>query len=499
MWRASASLSFLALAGQLLQLALQFILARSFGTGLEIDALVAALAGPNLLLALLILSAGQLLVPQLLRADEAGDYARTRTTLLAPVALASVVLAAGFIAAPGFVLGIFTPGLEGGAHALARQYLPWAAAAIVPSTFNAYFTHTHNARERYAVSAGVGVIRSALVLGAFLVFKDSHGVYALVVAQFVVGALAAAALGAGELRGGWGRIDWSHPALKKLYVLSIPVVLVAASTRVNIAVDRFFVSFLPEGNLSILHYADRWVSVVQAILSMPLVTVLYTKMSAEAAAQKTAGAASREAFSAVFFIGIPAAAWTWIAAPDLARLLLLDRVRGVDELQTLIHALRAYSFLIAGMAFGSVLVKGFYAQERTLSPMIWAGVVPMIFNVVFDWLLVERFGVAGLAAVTSLNAVLGLPVGAWLFARHNPGLFGRQFWAGLGRALVASLSFLALAWGVSAAFPGEQYASAARRIVALGLAAPMLYLVLARMLGSPEAREILALARSEES
>lgn len=501
MWRASGSLSVLALAGQVLQLALQFVLARSFGTGAEIDALVAASAGPNLLLALLILSVGQLLVPQLLREREAGveAYATARNSLFVPIGVLGALLATGFALFPEAALGIFTPGLEGEAHALARGYLLWTGAGLIPSVLLAYLTQTHNARENYARSALVGMIQSLVLLTLFLAFKDRYGVFALVMLQVLVGLAATLVLLGSELRASVGGFDLAHPSLRKFYAMGIPVVIVAASTRVNVAVDRFFVSFLPEGSLSLLHYADRWVSVVQAILSMPLVTVLFTRLSKEAAAGDTSNDASREGFAAVFFIGIPAAIWTWAAAPDLATFLLYGRARGPEELTILTNALRAYSALIACMAFGSVLVKSFYAQQRTISPMLWAGLSPMILNVIFDWLLVERYGVVGLAAVTSINAVVGLPLGAWLFARNNPGLFGREFWTGFARAALAGLPLLALPLAAGVLLAGEGQGAIGGRLFAMALAAPVLYLLISRLLGSPQASEILQLFRRQRA
>ena len=495
MWRASGTLSVLALAGQVLQLALQFVLARSFGTGVEVDALVAAAAGPNLLLSLLILSTGQLLVPQLIRERESGEdaYASARNSLFLPLGILGVLLATAFALLPGAALGLFTPGLEGGAHALAREYLLWTGVGLVPSVLLAFLTQTHNARETYSRPALLGMCQSLAMHVLFLLLKDRHGVFALVVLQVVTGSLVAFFLLVSELRFRLGGIDLRHPVLRKFYAMGIPLLVVAASTRVNVAVDRFFVSYLPEGNLSLLHYSDRWVSVIQAILSMPLVTVIFTRLSKEAAAEKQSSDAGREAFAAVFFIGIPAALWTWAAAPDLAAFLLFGSARGPQEFATLANALRAYSALIACMAFGSVLVKSFYAQERVVSPMIWGGILPMGLNVVFDWLLVERYGVVGLAAVTSLNAIIGLPLGAWLFARNNPGHFGREFWSGLARAALAALPLLALPMIAGAIWSGEGQLETGARLLAMGMSGPVFYLLVSRLLGSPQAAEILQL------
>ena len=497
MWRASTVLSGFALVGQVLQLALQFALARGFGTGEEIDAFVAASAGPNLVISLLALTVGQLLVPQLVRERQTGTeaYAAARNAVLFPVLIAGALLALIFSLLAQAVLGFFTPGISGPVLDLASAYLPWTAAGIVPGLCIGFFTQTHNARENFRLPALIGVVQGALLLALFLVFKDSHGVHALVAAQLGTSALAALAMLVSEFRTVRGGLNLSHPLLRKLYAMSLPLVVVAASARINVTVDRFFVSYLAEGSLALLHYADRWVNVVQAILAMPLVTVLYTKLSAEASDEDAGGAVSREAFSAVFFIGIPAAVFTWIAAPDLARFLLLGRARSAEEIAVLSGALRAYGVLVAGMGFGSVLVKAFYAQERVLVTMVWAGLVPILFNAVLDWLLVERYGVVGLASVTSLNALLGLPVGAWLYARHNPGVFGRAFWRGFGESFLASASLVLLLLAVQMLLPGDAWRAAGIRLAALALAAPVVYLAAARAVGSKQARAFLASLR----
>ena len=70
----------------------------------------------------------------------------------------------------------------------------------------------------------------------------------------------------------------------------------------------------------------------------------------------------------------------------------------------------ALSGLLVCGAWGGLLTRVCLAAGEWRMLRWYQGWLPMCSNLVLDALLVSRFGVAGLAAVTSLNALIGLPL-----------------------------------------------------------------------------------------
>ena len=137
----------------------------------------------------------------------------------------------------------------------------------------------------------------------------------------------------------------------------------------------------------------------QAVVSMPLVAVLYTRLAKTRARAAELGGA----LGAALFTGLPLAVGTWIAAPDVARVLLAGAGAGAGEpaAETLAWCLRAAVGAIALGAYGSVVVRAFYVAGDPWSPLCIGGLLSIAVNAVLDALVVTRFGVVGLAAVTS--------------------------------------------------------------------------------------------------
>lgn len=493
MWRIAASVSALTALAQIGQLAIQLAIAWLYGTSAQVDAFAAAVTLPNLLAALIIGTSSQLVVPALAKrlAQSREAYTRARNALLVAGGAVVAILAAVPAAGGSFVISVVAPGLSEAANALAPRYLVWAVVALVPGALSAYLAQTHALREQFRLPRVVGLGGIAITLACFVAFHERLGLEALLLGQLAGAGLGAVALLLSELRTGRGSLVWRDPLLAELAWASLPVALVAASTHLNVAVDRFFASTLASGSLATLHYADRWLALTQAVLAMPVVMVLYTRLSREAASGGLSAASARKGVSAALFIGFPLAAWTLVAAPDLAGL-FLARHEDPEATRALSDCLRAYAGVLALLGLGSFLVRAFYADGDTRTPFWFAGVIPVVFNVILDWALVSRFGLTGLAAVTSINALVGLPLLCAILGRRIGGIWNAEFLGQIIRILLASLILGGALYGLRQAFGGEGIRADAARLAVLSLVGPPLYIALSWALGTRHARELLS-------
>ncbi len=485
MWRTSVRLGGLALLAQGLQLGLQVVLARRYGTGAQVDAYVAAVTVPQLAVAFLVGPGSQLLVPLLAREHliDRARYADARNAALLLVLALGVAAALALLLAPGAGLALAASGLRGPAAALAPGYLRWAALALPAAALTAHLSQAHHARGRMLLPAALGIASAAGQLGGFLALHPSQGLRALLLVQLVGSMAQAALLLASELGHARGRMRLRHPVVRELGRLGLPILVVAVNVRVSVSVDRHFASLLGDGSLALLYYAERWLALGQAVVVMPLVTVLYTRLARRA----TDAAGTGAALAGTLFAGLPLAAGTWVVAPDVAALLL-----GTDAANAarLAACLRAYAGVLALAAYGSLLVRAFYVAGDTRTPMLWGGLFSMATNLLLDALVVHRFGVAGIAAASSLNAALVLGILTWRLERARPGVLGMGCIRSGARALAGCAAVAALAGMLDAALPGTEPASRALRIGWLLALCPLGYLVVTRALGSPEAREL---------
>jgi putative peptidoglycan lipid II flippase len=406
------------LASQALALVVQVVLAHRFGTGPEVDAYVAAFAFPALLEAFVLAGLLQLLLPTLVirfGRGEAQEAWRVLATLLTLLGGGLLVLALPVALARDYLIMVVAPGLEASTRQLGADYLAVIFPGLSFGVAAALLTQAYHAKRRFGFPALLGVLSQAVPLVAVLALSHRIGLWSLILGGLAAKFVVLIPLGLVLVRRGAAlhpRLEVTHPDVRRMAWLVLPVMVAAASSRLNGVVDRFFVSFLGPGKLAALGYADRVVSLVLAVLVSPITAVLYPTLADYEARRDRRGLfrAIDRGLRAVVAGMLPVAIAIATLAP-LALAIFFEHGRFSSADTVLVSGVLAcYGLVFVLGGVGSLVVRGFYTVNNTRDPMIWGGLVPIVFNVVMDALVFRRFGVYGIAAVTSLNMMLAVPV-----------------------------------------------------------------------------------------
>ncbi len=430
-WAAAHAVTALALGQQLLTLTGQLLVARRYGAGPAVDAWVAAQAIPALLASVLAALAGQLALPALHRARERGGEPALRATaraLLSALLVAGLLLAAPLTLAAEGVLALTGPGLGEAATEPASRFLRLLALGLLPAGANALLAQAAHLRGRFAAVAALAPLVAAGQLLAFLAAPPGEALSWMIAAQAAASLLllpVSAGL-AGGLRP--GALAPGAAALREIAGRSLPVLAIVASTRVHQAVDAFFASGLPPGELASLGYASRGVWILQAVLAAPVASVVFTRLTLHAGDTRALGRTALRACESGLFLSVGASLVLVGLAPRAAAL-LFGAAPGAEPALGVARCLALLGGVVAAGVWGSVLLRLCLAARLERFAAGWLGAVPMAVNVALDAAVVGPFGVAGLAAATSLNALLGLPPVHALLRRRG------VMAPGLGRAL----------------------------------------------------------------
>jgi putative peptidoglycan lipid II flippase len=416
-------LSLIALANQLVVLVAQFLVARRFGVQCVVDAWMAAQVLPALAGAVLGALAGQLALPALVAARERGggeQLHRSVTELLTLFGLGSAVLGGALALLAGPATGLVAPGLAAESRETAIGLLRILALGLMPAGATLVLSQAAQTQGRFVAVACLAPATGVVQLAAFLLAPPDRALHWMIAAQAGFAFLLLPICGA--LAGTWRRPCLARPSRvsRELLARSVPVVLILAATRVNLAVDTFFASSLEAGSLAALGYASRTVFIIQAVLAAPIASIVFVRLSRHAARDRW-GDLARSARSATergFFLSIAAVmVVAGLARPAAA--MLLGQAESAVAVHTVAACLVALSGSLMCAVWGSVLVRVCLAARRDLFALLSLGVLPMISNVLLDAALVGRAGVGGLAAVTGLNAVGGLPIIDHLLCRRG--------------------------------------------------------------------------------
>jgi putative peptidoglycan lipid II flippase len=269
----------------------------------------------------------------------------------------------------------------------------------------------------------------------------------------------------------------------------------------NITVGNILASLLPQGSVSYLYYAQRLFEFPQGIFTVSVAQAVLPSLSRQAAAGDMAAMKDSLAFGLrlTLFVTIPATVGLMVCATPIFSLLFMGGEFDYAKAQSCAQALAAYSVGLSLVALVRVMVPAFYALKDTRTPVVSA-FAAFLTNVLFSLLLMGPLKHGGLALASSLAALANFTLLAWLLRRKIGPFGGRSIAAAGLKSLAASLPMGGAVWWLTGlvdwSVRGHKLVHAAFMggtvIVGAGL-----FLLLARMLNSGEAVDLVGLVRKK--
>jgi len=487
--KALATVSSMTLVSRVLGFVRDVVIARLFGAGVATDAFFVAFRIPNLLRRLFAEGAfSQAFVPVLSEyRTRQGDSATRQlvdrsATLLALALLAATAL--GVIAAP-VIIYVSAPGFaaEPAKFDLTVAMLRITFPYILFISLVSFAGGILNTWSRFAIPALTpALLNLSFIFGAlfFAPYFDPP-IMVLAWAVFAGGVLQLALQLPALARIGMlprPKLSFSDPGVRRILVLMAPAALGVSAGQVSLLINTIFASFLENGSVSWLYYADRLMEFPTALLGVALGTVLLPSLS------KYHSAADEGEYSRLldwglrltFVFAAPAAvALALLSAPLVTTLFHYGQFGERDVWMTR-QALIAYSAGLLGLILVKVLAPGFYARQNIRTPVRIA-IVTLIATQLMNAALIVPLKHAGLALAIGLGACLN--AGLLYRKLREHGIYSPQ--PGWGRfalkvaaALAAMAVVLWLAMGPQGwwlAAPGATRAAAITGLVLLGGAA----------------------------
>ncbi|HEX9192131.1 MAG TPA: murein biosynthesis integral membrane protein MurJ [Burkholderiales bacterium] len=436
--RALATVSSMTLVSRILGFVRDVVIARLFGAGVATDAFFVAFRIPNLLRRLFAEGAfSQAFVPVLSeyrtrRGDSDTKRLVDRTaTLLALALLAATAL--GVAAAP-VVIYVSAPGFAAEPEkfdltvALLRITFPYIFFISLVSLAGGIL----NTWSRFTIPALTpALLNLAFIFGALFfapyfeppVTVLAWAVFAGGVLQLALQLPALARIGMLPRPG----FSFSDPGVRRILALMAPAVLGVSVAQVSLLINTIIASFLGNGRISWLYYADRLMEFPTALLGVALGTVLLPSLS-----KYHSGSADGEysklldwGLRLTFILAAPAAVALALLAVPLVTTLFHYGEFGEQDVWMTRQALIAYSLGLLGLILVKVLAPGFYARQNIATPVRIA-VLTLIATQLMNALFVLSLKRGGLEAATGIGSHAGLALAIAMGACLNAGLLYRK-------------------------------------------------------------------------
>ncbi|MEZ4633557.1 MAG: murein biosynthesis integral membrane protein MurJ [Caldilineaceae bacterium] len=502
LFRSATLLSIGNVASRVLGLAREVVIANIFGPSGLVSAFTVASIVPTMLYDFLIggmLSAA--LVPVL------SDYARPerRTEMIRLVGALTSLLGLT-LAAVVLLLQVSAPQvawlLAGGFDEFDPQLLPltvqlirWISPAVWFFSMAGLLTAVLYALQRFTFPALATAIYNLGIVAAAPLLADRLGIMSLVVGV-LVGSAAQFVIMAWDVQraGVRFRLVWSHPALRQIVRLYIPIAAGLVVAQFQVGLDRRLASGTGAESIAWMRSATTLQQLPLGLISVAISLAALPRLSQFFAARREDDYRRTLAngLRMVLVLIVPAVVGLWLLAEPVVRLIFEHGQFNAEDTVQVVQALRVY---LVGALFAAIdfpLNYAFYARNNTLLPAL-VGVLSVGVYAATAVALIESMGYLGLVwADTAKQAGHDIGDGGAVAVAGGPATRrnGTRDWIRLAGAAAMTLvtGWLGPIW--INRVPVEGTAADLVWLVGAGGSGAVAYILVLGMVGMPEVRRI---------
>ena len=360
-----------------------------------------------------------------------------------------------------------------------------------------------NSLGKFAAAAAAPVLLNLALIAALLGFADhmetpghalAWGVFWAGVAQFAWLAWHCRAHGF-PLR--LVRPRWTEK-VALLVKRILPVVFGASLYQVNLLIGTILATYVSDGAVSYLYYADRVTQLPLGVVGVAVGTALLPLLARQLKAGETQAALNSQNRGLEFalLLTLPAAAACLIIPDEIIHVLFERGAFGAEATAATASALFAYATGLPAYVLIRVLAPGFYAREDTATPVRIA-VVAMVVNIALMIALMKPMGHVGIALATSASAWLNTLLLAGVLVRRGDFALDDRMKKRLPRILLATAGMVGVLEIARQNLAFLIAGNVAEKVLglgllcALGLAAFMVFAVALRAAGLSDAKSML--------
>jgi putative peptidoglycan lipid II flippase len=237
-------------------------------------------------------------------------------------------------------------------------------------------------------------------------------------AGVLIGGFLQMAVPAGALmREGWRpRFDLGvGEPLRGIVRLMVPTLFGSAIYLVNMAVSRMVGLSLNDAAASVLNLATRLMELPIGVFAVAVSTVVFPLISKFAARGDHANLATayRKGMRLILIINTPAAVGLVVLSTPIVRLLFQRGAFTADDTKLMVPILAVYAMGLPFFSFVNLVLRAFYAQKDTATP-VRAAFLSFIINLGLSFLLMGPLSTVGLAVASNVAVIFQ----AWYLQVH---------------------------------------------------------------------------------
>ncbi len=249
------------------------------------------------------------------------------------------------------------------------------------------------------------------------------------------------------------------PQIRAILRLMGPTVFGSAIYLINMSVSRLIGLSANDSAAAVLNLATRLMELPIGVFAVAVSTVIFPLISRHAAQGNWSelSAAYRQGMRLILVINIPAAVGLTVLAEPVIRLLFQRGAFGAEDTRMMVPVLAVFAFGLPFFSFVNLVLRAFYAQKDTATP-VRAALLSFVVNVVLSFALMRPLGTVGLALASNVAVVVQAVYLQARLSRSRASLGFGSLLATVAKVAAASAlmgAFVAAGWQVWAGVVGR--------------------------------------------
>lgn len=350
---------------------------------------------------------------------------------------------------PQVLINIITPNISYETKLLASSLTRIMFPMIIFTGLTFSFVGILQSFGEFNIPAIVSLVSNTIMIAYCIIFKDKFGVTGLAAAMLLGWAMQAVVQVPSLIKLGYRYsfdFNFADSGIKKATLLAVPMLISTWVQPIGSLVNIYFSSFLGEGVLSALEYANRLYIIVVGVFSFVVTNLVFPSMARASAAKDNNQSSQliKSSLKAVSIVVTPLMGAFIVLSHPIVRLIYQRGAFDPSSTVLTATALTYYSMGMIGFALAEVLNKSFFAMQNSKTPMI-TSLVSIGANIFFSWLLSKYAGIAGLALATALGATLNAVLN-FVFINKKASFINKTDAITFLKILVSALAMSASVW-----------------------------------------------------
>ncbi len=401
------------LAGKLLGLYRDRLLAVNCGTGMYADAFLTASRIPRVFFDVLFASAiAASFIPVYTEyrekkgIEEAQRFAGNFITV---IALLTFIMSVAGIFFAGRLTELFAPSFDAETSELCASL----TAIMMPTLFFtgiAYsFVGILQASGEFNIPALISVMSNVIIIAYYIFLFDKFGIYGLAVAFLIGWAMQAAIQIPSLIKKGFRfrpSVSIRNEGMKKVLKLMFPVMVSTWVQPIVLMINSRFASAV-SGGVTALDLGTNLYLIIAGVFVLSVTNVIFPKLSQQSASDDPEGLTEtvRGTTHASLFFIIPMMLGLMALSHPLVNLVYGGREFGPESVEMTSQAMFFVSLGMVGYALQNILCRVYYAKQDGKTPLI-AGMISIAADIAFCMLLRKPMGLAGLALASAISSAI---------------------------------------------------------------------------------------------